>query len=234
MSQDQDLCSYVSSELGTRANADNAVAMQRYLKTDMPMFGVKKPDLRAVAKAYKKDFAPADEAAFARNVGALWALPHREEKYAAIDYARKNKAFITLAALPLFEQMVREGAWWDLVDDIAAHLVGQLVRDERERMRPILQAWVDDDDLWVRRAAILAQLKHKDETDEEMLFDFCLRRAHEKVFWIRKAIGWVLRDYCRTNPKAVRDFVAAHKGELSGLSVREAKKGIERAGLSLD
>lgn len=178
MSQALKLCSYVSTELAKAGSPDDAVAMQRYLKTDMPFFGVKKPAQRVIYRAFKKDFAPADDA--------------------------------------------------------AAHLVGKLALDEREPMRPVLEAWVDDDDLWIRRTAILAQLRHKDATDEDMLFAFCARRAHEKVFWIRKAIGWVLRDYARTNAAAVRDFVVAHRDTLSGLSVREAKKGVARAGLSLD
>lgn len=228
------LARFVSDELGKLANPDDAGPMQAYLKTDMPFFGVKRPARKPIARETKKRFAPANAAEYEAGVSALWRLPHREEKYAAIDYARQHRAFITFDALPLFERMVREGQWWDLVDDIASNLVGRVALDAPESMRPVLEAWIDDDDLWIRRTAILAQLKHKDVTDAAMLFDFCARRMHEKVFWMRKAIGWALRDYSRTDAAAVRSFLLEHRSELSGLSFREAKKGVVRAGLALD
>lgn len=120
--------------------------------------------------------------------------------------------------------MAVEGAWWDLVDDVAANLVGALLLGHRAAMRPVMEAWVDDDDMWRRRTAILSQLRHRDQTDAEMLFDFCRRRAHETEFFIRKAIGWALREYSKTDPGAVAAFLRRHGDELSGLSRREAAK----------
>jgi 3-methyladenine DNA glycosylase AlkD len=228
------LARFVTGELKALANPEDAAPMQAYLKTDMPMFGVKKPARKDLYRALKKEWVPDDQAAYDAGVGALWSLPHREEKYAAIRYARDHKAFITLGALPLFERMVREGAWWDLVDDIAINLVGGVALDEPKRMRAVLKRWLKDEDLWIRRTAIIAQLKHKDATDAALLFDFCAHTMHEKVFWIRKAIGWALRDYARTDAAAVRQFLLDHREGLSGLSFREAKKGVVRAGLELD
>src|SRR5690606_33699083 len=120
----------------------------------------------------------------------------------AIAYARRFRPYIDLPQLDLYERMVVEGAWWDLVDDVAANLVGALLLGHRAAMRPVMEAWVDDDDMWRRRTAILSQVRHRDQTDAEMLFDFCRRRAHETEFFIRKAIGWALREYSKTDPRS--------------------------------
>jgi 3-methyladenine DNA glycosylase AlkD len=121
---------------------------------------------------------------------------------------------------------VTEGAWWDFVDDVASHLVGRVTLLERESVRPVLERWIDHPDMWLRRTAILSQLGHKDKTDWEMLADFCLRRAHEKEFFIRKAIGWALREYARIEPDVVRRFATENRERLSGLSFREATKHV--------
>jgi 3-methyladenine DNA glycosylase AlkD len=212
------------TELDRLADLGRAPAMQAYMKTSMPFYGVTSPARRQVARRLRDECPPATPAEYRAQVEGLWALAHREEKYLAIDVAQAHRRFITFRQLDLYERMIREGAWWDFVDEIAAHLVGRVVLDDRDRMRPVLVRWIDDPDLWIRRTAILSQLLHKDRTDAAMLFDFCARRAEEKEFFIRKAIGWALRQYARTDPDAVREFVAAHTDSLSGLSIREATK----------
>jgi 3-methyladenine DNA glycosylase AlkD len=212
------------AELARLADPVRAPAMQAYMKTSMPFYGVTSPARRLVARRLRDEFPPTTPAEYRAQVEHLWALAHREEKYLAIDVAQVHRRFITFEQLDLYERIIREGAWWDFVDEIAAHLVGRVVLDDRERMRPVLERWIDDPDLWIRRTAILSQLLHKDRTDAPMLFDFCDRRAGEKEFFIRKAIGWALRQYARTDPDAVREFVASHTDSLSGLSIREATK----------
>ena len=198
--------------------------MAAYMKTDMPFYGVTKPGRVPIARALKAQFPPADVDDYQRKVSLLWNLPHREEKYLAIGYAWSFKTYVVLAQIDMFERMVVEGAWWDFVDELASPIVGKIVFDDRLRMRPVLERWIEGPDLWLRRAAILCQHRHKDQTDEAMLFDFCLRRAHEKEFFIRKAIGWALREYAWTRPDAVRGFLLEHGDRLSGLSRREAAK----------
>jgi 3-methyladenine DNA glycosylase AlkD len=212
------------AELARLADPVRAPAMQAYMKTSMPFYGVTSPARRLVARRLRDEFPPTTPAEYRAQVEHLWALAHREEKYLAIDVAQVHRRFITFEQLDLYERIIREGAWWDFVDEIAAHLVGRVVLDDRERMRPVLERWIDDPDLWIRRTAILSQLLHKDRTDAPMLFDFCDRRAGEKEFFTRKAIGWALRQYARTDPDAVREFVASHTDSLSGLSIREATK----------
>jgi len=213
-----------TTELARLAEPERVPAMQAYMKTTMPLYGVSSPARRQVARRLREECPPSSAAEYRAQVEDLWALAHREEKYLAIDVAQVHRRFITFEQLGLYERMIREGGWWDFVDEIAAHLVGRVVLDDRERMRPVLERWIDDPDLWIRRTAILSQLLHKDRTDAAMLFDFCARRAGEKEFFIRKAIGWALRQYARTDPEAVREFVASHTDSLSGLSIREATK----------
>ncbi|MBA2724982.1 MAG: DNA alkylation repair protein [Actinobacteria bacterium] len=215
---------FVSEALAALADPEKAASMQAYMKTDMPFYGVPKPERAPIARELKRRFPSANEAEYRRSVLSLWDLPHREEKYLAIGYAEAFKPFITFDQIDLYQQLVTEGAWWDFVDEVASHLVGRIVLNDRDRMRPVLEAWIDHPDMWLRRTAILSQLGHKAMTDWPMLSDFCMRRAHEKEFFIRKAIGWALREYARVEPDLVADFAKEHQKKLSGLSYREATK----------
>ncbi len=215
---------FALTALREAADPERAAAMQAYMKTDMAFFGVTSGDRKLIARHLRRELPPSSDPEYRSQIEELWQQPWRETRYLAIGVARDHRRFITLGNLDLYERMIRQGAWWDLVDEIAAHLVGRLVLEQREQMRPVLDSWIEDSDLWIRRTAILAQLRHKERTDAEQLFDFCLRRAEETDFFIRKAIGWALRQYARTDPDAVRAFLAEHGGELSGLSRREAGK----------
>lgn len=194
------------------------------MKTSMPFYGVPKPLRTPIAREFQLRFPPRDATEYRVNVAGLWELDHREEKYLALGYAQEFKDFITIDQIDLYQRLISEGAWWDLVDEVAGHLVGRVVRADRERMRSVLEGWIDHSDMWLRRAAILSQLGHKDKTDWPMLSGFCLRRAHEKEFFIRKAIGWALREYARVEPERVREFAETNQNLLSGLSYREATK----------
>lgn len=218
------LVSFVTSKLKALADPVKAAPMAAYMKTDMPFYGVTSPLRRPIAQELKQRFLPALNEEYRDQVLALWSLPHREEKYLALDVASTHRQYITYDNVDLYERLVREGAWWDFVDEVAAHLVGKVVLIDRERMRPVLEEWVEDTDMWIRRTAILCQTRHKDATDVAMLFDFCLRRSHEQEFFIRKAIGWALREYAKVEPAAVRTFLADNGDRLSPLSRREAAK----------
>lgn len=225
------LVRFVADGLARRGDPERARQIAAYLKTEMPVFGVQKPGRVEVFREMYQRFPPESQEAYRTAVEALWAQPHREEKHAALAYAERFKRFITLDALPLYERLIREGAWWDLVDTVASKLINPLMKRHRDALRPVMDAWIDDADIWIRRAAILSQLKLKGATDADMLFGYCLRRADETSFWIRKAIGWALRQYSYTAPEAVRDFLAENRDALSGLSYREGKKQLVRMGL---
>jgi 3-methyladenine DNA glycosylase AlkD len=195
--------------------------------SDMPYFGVTAP---LQNRLFRSVFAAHPLASFEQwydTILRLWRKARcREERYAAIALSghRRYRAYQTLDALPLYEELIVTGAWWDLVDGLASHQVGGLLRSYPEVMREIMLAWSRDPDLWKRRTAILCQLGFKSSTDEELLFDCILANLADRQFFIRKAIGWALREYAKTDPDAVRRFLGKHWSELSPLSRREAEK----------
>jgi 3-methyladenine DNA glycosylase AlkD len=219
-----ELVRFATAELKRLAEPGKAPAMGAYMKTSQPFFGVPTPLRAPIERAIRKQFEPATRAHYERGVLALWTLPHREEQYLAIAYARQWPDFIIPASLKLYERMIRQGAWWDFVDEIAVNLVGSILLAHRAETRDIIERWIEDDNLWIRRSALIAHLKHKRATDAAQLFDHCLRRAHETDFFIRKAIGWALREYSKTDPRAVGAFIRRNQGQLSKLSVAEGTR----------
>lgn len=218
------MVSFVEASLSALSDPERAKQMAAYMKTDMPFYGVPTPELKRILFDVYRDFPVENNRDYRQAILALWDQPHREEKHAAVRLARRYQAFVVLENLDVYEQLIVEGAWWDFVDDVAANLVGSVFLVSRTEVGPIMDTWVDDNNLWRRRSAILSHLKHKEATDVTMLFDFCLRRAHEKEFFIRKAIGWVLREYAKTDAPAVKSFVGSHRDRWSGLTYREAMK----------
>ena len=221
------LVAFVAHGLSEGADPAKAGSMAAYLKTDMPFFGAQKAARVPVHREAIRRFPPADRSEYRQAVLALWNQPHREEHYVAIDYACSFPRYITVSSVSLYRKMIVEGAWWDYVDSVAIHLVGQVLLNQRDTMTPKIRAWIDDPNMWLRRSAIIGQITHKWATDTDLLFDACARRMHETEFFIRKAIGWALRDYAKTNPPAVVAFVMEHRDELSGLSFREATKHLD-------
>lgn len=214
----------VRQALADMADPVNAGPMQAYMKSALPYRGVKAKSLQKVTKSLFKAFPITDRQEFECVVRELWDAEYREERYAAIGACEYYKKFQILESLSLYRFMIETGAWWDLVDVIASHLVGGLLKRYPAEMKPVMGQWIDDPDIWVRRTALLSQLSFKKETDEAMLFGFCTKRMEEKDFWIRKAIGWALREYSKTNPEAVQRFVEEKRSGMSGLTLREASK----------
>ena len=222
-----DLIAFVAGELEQRRDAEKAVGMAAYMKTDVPFYGVQKKGRTEVFRKLIKRFPVESNETYRRSVLALWAQPHREEKYLAIGLAKALPRFITFENIDLYRRLIVEGAWWDFVDDVAINCVGLVHLYQRSIMEPIIEEWIDDEFMWLRRTALISPIKHKANTDHETLFDHCLRRAHEKEFFIRKAIGWTLREYAKTEPERVRDFLLEHRDRWSGLSLREAGKHLD-------
>ena len=218
------LVDFAATRLRAAADPAKAAPMAAYMKTDTPFYGVQKAGRATVEREVVNRYPPERRADYRQAVLALWNQPHREERYLAIDYACSFPQYVTVSSIPLYRRMIVEGAWWDFVDAIAIHLVGQALLHQREATTPTVVAWIDDPDLWLRRSSIIGQIGHKGATDTGLLFGACLSRMHEKEFFIRKAIGWALRDYAKTNQSEVREFVRAHRSEMSGLSFREATK----------
>jgi len=219
----------VRAGLAKVAEPERAAPMQAYAKSAIPFLGVTTPTRRKVCR---EAFARLDlptAAAWRRTVLALWrGARYREERYAAIDLteARRFDRFQDMAALPMYEEMIVTGAWWDYVDAIAGHRLGTLLRRFPREMRREMLAWSRSDDLWKRRSAILCQLTFKKDTDLDLLYATIDPVLASKEFFLRKAIGWALRQYAWTDPKEIRRYVREHEKALSSLSKREALKNV--------
>jgi len=221
------LTSAIRLALEAAANPANAVQMQKYMKSQTPYRGVNAPAQRKIYAQAVKQYPVKSSDEYQSVIEELWDNgSYREEKYAAFYIADRYKKFQTLDALDLYRHLIVSGAWWDLVDGVASHLIGNLLQKHTQEMKKVLYAWIEDKDLWIRRTAILAQIRLKNETNWEMLKYFCEKCLTEESFWIRKAIGWALREYSKTNPSAVRDFVQQNASRMSTVSLREARKYI--------
>ncbi|MBO1337261.1 DNA alkylation repair protein [Streptomyces sp. VRA16 Mangrove soil] len=211
---------------GAAADPARAARMRAYMKDVAPFLGLPSPARRELSKAVLKGTAPrpteSDLTALALR---CWALPEREYAYFAVDCLRRHVRRLSSGFLPVARHLITTVPWWDTVDLLAAHVVGGLVAADPE-LTAVMDAWIEDADLWVARTALLHQLRFKDATDADRLFAYCLRQAGHPDFFIRKAIGWALREYAKTDPDAVRAFVAAHRDVLAPLSVREALKNV--------
>lgn len=209
------------------ADPAKAPAMQAYMKSAMPFLGVqagpRRVALRAVFAAHRLESAPE----WRRAVLTLWReAEYREERYAAIELSgfRYYRRWQTPATVPMYEEMIVTGAWWDLVDDIAIRRIGPLLRAHPDEMRPLVLEWAHDSDLWKRRTAILCQNKFGRDTDTGLLYACIEPSLSDTGFFARKAIGWALREYAKVNPQEVVRYV--ERTGLSGLSRREALKNL--------
>ncbi len=208
-----------------RAAADpqRAVAMSAYMRDQFPFLGIPSPQLRQIVREAALPKPAQEELGdFALN---LWQLPEREFHYVACGLLRRHVKVCDAGFLDVARQLVVTKSWWDTVDTLASHTVGPLVR-QHPGLVAEMDAWIDDDNMWLARTALLHQLGYKATTDSVRLFGYCRRRATHPDFFIRKAIGWALREYAKTDPEAVRAFVHDNDGTLSGLSKREALKNI--------
>ena len=212
------------AELPGHADPLRAAAMAKYMRDQFPYYGIQSTPLSALFREAARGLpkpSSEDAAEFAR---ACWALPEREYQYVACTYLRRYAKVLDEDFLETARFLVVTKSWWDTVDALAAHVVGPLV-SAYPWMGGVMDDWAAGEQMWLTRTAILHQLRYKGDTDAERLFGYCASRASHPDFFIRKSIGWALREYAYTDPQAVREFVAAHP-ELSGLSKREALKNI--------
>jgi 3-methyladenine DNA glycosylase AlkD len=211
------------------ADPSRAPEMQRYMKSAMPYHGVRVPAVRKICKKLFAEVNFASHEDWHKKVLQLWRrAQYREERYAAIALTGVKRAapFQIPRELPLYEEMIVTGAWWDFVDEIASRRIGPILRAYPSVMRKKMLAWSNSDNLWKRRASILCQLSFKQDTDLDLLFVCIEPSLDSKEFFLQKAIGWALRQYAWTNPDEVRRYVQTHKEQLSSLSRREALKNI--------
>ncbi|MFI8241734.1 DNA alkylation repair protein [Streptomyces sp. NPDC085866] len=207
------------------ADPGRAAAMRAYMKDVAPFLGIPTPDRRTLSRTVLAGTPRPDEADCTAVALRCWLLPEREYHYFAVDYLRRHTARCTSAFLPVARYLVTTVSWWDTVDLLAAHVVGALVAAD-PGLTADMDAWIADDNLWVARTALLHQLRYKERTDTDRLFAYCLLQSGHPDFFVRKAIGWCLREYAKTDAEAVRGFLARERSRFAPLTVREALKNI--------
>lgn len=202
-----------------------AAGMAAYMRDQFPFLGIPSPRQKQLARSVLAGLPRPTEADLVATASLCWALPEREYQYFACDLLRRHARPLSPAFLGVVRSLVSTKSWWDTVDALAAHVAGPLV-SQHPALAAEMDEWARDDNMWIARTAILHQLRFGPATDADRLFGYCLARAGHRDFFIRKAIGWALREYGKTAPDAVRSFVAEHRAELSPLSVREALKNL--------
>jgi len=198
--------------------------MGAYLRNQFPCLGITLPKLRALLRELPRT-EPDEALAWAQ---ACWQLPEREYQYAGLFALQAAARKLPPICLPDLEELITTKSWWDTVDGLATGVVGPLVLVHPE-LGSEMDRWAGSDNTWLARTAILHQERWKERTEAGRLFGYCELRAGDREFFIRKAIGWALRSYAAADPAAVERFVAEHRDTLSGLSQREAMRGVQRA-----
>ncbi|KAB7707271.1 DNA alkylation repair protein [Bacillus aerolatus] len=205
-------------------NPENAIAMEKYMKGLFPFIGIRAPERKQISAKWLKSVGLIPNESLRPFITELWEVPEREYQYIALDYLVKKKQHLAATDIDLLEYLIVTKSWWDTVDTIASHLVGELFLKYPHFITERGGEWLQSENVWLKRTMILFQLKYKGQTDEQLLFSIIERTAHIKEFFIQKAIGWSLREYSKTNPDAVVHFIESHN--LSNLAVREGLKRI--------
>ncbi|MGC5585364.1 DNA alkylation repair protein [Ornithinimicrobium sp. W1665] len=231
MGPDAALVAQLRSALAAAGEPGRAAGQQSYMKSAMPFHGITAPELRGLLRPLLRAWAPANRRTWEATVRELWdGATHREERYAALALAqhRSARGWQDPDVLPLHRHLAVTGAWWDLVDTVATRLVGPVLLTYRDAVTPLMDDWATGEDLWLRRVAILSQLKHREATDTALLERCVAANLQDSPFggefFVRKALGWALREHARTDPAWVLAVLARHGDGLSGLTRREAAK----------
>ena len=203
-------------------DATIAKGQQAYMKGQFRFHGIKTPERRRLMRLFLERYGLPAGHELADIVRSAWTAAEREMHYAGMElFARKARS-LDPSWLPLAEEIILARGWWDTVDFIAVHIVGSILLRNGSHLDQWNRRWVDSNELWLQRTALIMQLNWKDRTDELLLFANCAELAGHPDLFIRKGVGWALRQYARTSPETVRRFVATH--HLSPLSTREALK----------
>lgn len=209
------------AQLYQKKDARQAEQMAAYMKNQFPFLGIRTPERTQLCAAYFKQ-EKAQKRIDWQAVERLWALPEREFQYVAADYLRIMQSFLTEQDLPRLQKLVITKSWWDTVDNLD-RTIGNICFPS-QTVDDTMLAWSKADNIWLRRVAINHQLLRKEKTKQALLKRILLNNLSQTEFFINKAMGWILRDYAKTNPEWVRAFIAENKAGLSRLTVKEAEK----------
>jgi 3-methyladenine DNA glycosylase AlkD len=202
-----------------------ALAMSAYMKNLFDFYGINAPQRKELSRTFRKEYKFVLDDHLWQLIEYLWADPHREMQYIALDLLTSLASKMTAADISQLETMIISKSWWDTVDGIAPALAGSIFRDNHQIRDKYVYRWMESDNIWLQRSAIIFQLKYGKETDWNLLCEAILKNDGSKEFFVRKGQGWALRQYSKYDPLAVRQFVEANP-QLSGLTKREALRKI--------
>ncbi len=211
------------------SNEQDARAMKAYMRNQFEFYGIRSPQRRALQKMIFSDIGKSTIDDLQTVVQHCWDNDYREMQYFAMDLMDKYLRKLDATFLSFLEKLILQKSWWDTVDWLAPNGIGQILLRQPELTESLTTRWIEADNIWLQRSAILFQLKYKDKTDVSLMRQHILFRADSKEFFVQKAAGWMLREHSKRNADWVIDFV--NQNELAPLTKREALKWLERKGL---
>ena len=211
----------IIKELESRADTARALDMSKYMKNKFEFFGVGASVRNEIWKPYFKEAKKTKKIDW-DFIKICFKHDKRECQYMAAYYLKYMKKFLVEEDIPKLKELVLTKSWWDTVD-ILDKVIGSIIYNNKN-LYPIILEWSKDDNIWLRRVAIDHQLLRKEHTDIQLLEKILINNLNHKEFFVNKAIGWALRDYSKTNPQWVRNFIEVHKENMASLSIREASK----------
>jgi 3-methyladenine DNA glycosylase AlkD len=211
----------------SEANPKLALPMKAYMKNKFEYFGIKTPHRREISKSILKECKALSRKEALNLAKKLYSQPQRELHYLALELLLQNfKNKLEKTDITWMEWFVINNSWWDSVDVVAPKLMAQYFKEFPQERNQKVEEWIASKNIWLIRSAILFQLKYKKETDLPFLFKLVLRVSHTKEFFINKAIGWILRENAKTNPRLITEFIETNTNNLSNLSIREGLKHV--------
>ena len=208
-------------EMIQHKNEEQAQKMSKYMLNKFEYIGIKTPERREIFKNFFKEYKNEEKIDW-EFVNKCWKNKHREFQYVAADYLKNMKDKLTIDDIPKLKQLILKKSWWDTIDNLDMTIGALALKDSN--MNKILLEWSLDENIWLRRIAIDHQLLRKEKTDIELLEKILKNNLGQTEFFINKAIGWVLRDYSKTNPEWVKNFIEENKEKMAKLSIKEASK----------
>ena len=213
----------IVSLLQDNANPTQAVDMSAYMRDQFQFFGIKSPLRKELVREIKAMVKPMTSIDYQEFIELLWNDPHREYQYIATDLMGTIKKKLGVDWIDFLEQLIITKSWWDTVDFLAPNLLGNIFSRHVEIGHKYTDRWIESDNIWLQRSALIYQLRYKDKVDFERLTRYILLRKDSKEFFVQKAAGWALRQYSKFEPDKVRFFLDTNN-DLAKLTVREGSK----------
>ena len=208
-------------EMIQHKNEEQAQKMSKYMLNKFEYIGIKTPERRKIFKNFFKEYKNEEKIDW-EFVNKCWENKYREFQYVAADYLKNMKDKLTIDDIPKFKQLILKKSWWDTIDNLDMTIGALALKDSN--VNKILLEWSLDENIWLRRIAIDHQLLRKEKTNTELLKKILKNNLGQAEFFINKAIGWALRDYSKTNPEWVKNFIKENRENMAKLSIREASK----------